>query len=183
MTFPHKLTGSYGEALVGRATADDLQSILALFDEAVVWLASRGREGQWGTTPFSDMPGSYHRFMQWIDSDALFVVRIGGNIVGTVALSETLPQYATGLFDSFPITAYYLEAFTTSRSLAGRGLGRDLLRWAEEYAREQGKTTIYLDCWAEHPDLPGYYEQAGYLPRTEFNVGEWRGLLFEKELQ
>lgn len=182
MTFPHNLTGSYGDALVGRATTDDMPAILALFDEAVTWLVSRGQEKQWGTTPFSEVPSFRERFTQWLDAEALYVARIAGSLVGTIALSETVPTYATHLFDSFPASAFYLEAFTTSRSLAGRGLGRDLLRWAEQYAAAQGKSTIYLDCWAESPRLPDYYKQAGYVPHTEFNVGEWRGILFKKQV-
>ena len=32
---------------------DDVASVLALGDEAVVWMNSRGNTGQWGTTPWT----------------------------------------------------------------------------------------------------------------------------------
>ncbi|HEX8597957.1 MAG TPA: GNAT family N-acetyltransferase [Chloroflexia bacterium] len=179
---PHTITGPYGEASITRATADDLPEVLALFDEAVVWLVERGQEAQWGKVPFSRLPGAHARFNQWIEAGALYVARIDDRMVGTVALSETPPQYAARFFDGFPATAFYLEAFTTKRWMSGQGIGRDLLRWAEQYAVEHGKASIWLDCWAGKPALPNYYQAAGYIPRREFALGDWQGLLLEKPL-
>ena len=41
---------------IRRGTAADAALVLALFDEAVVWLVARGQPGQWGTTPWSRAP-------------------------------------------------------------------------------------------------------------------------------
>ena len=38
------------------ATGDDTEAVVALYDEAVAWLAASGRSDQWGTTPFSARP-------------------------------------------------------------------------------------------------------------------------------
>ena len=179
---PHKITGSYGEAWISRAESCDLPEALALFDESVAWLVARGQEAQWGTTPFSQLPRAHERFTGWIEAGALFVARTGEKMVGVIALSDTVPKYVLHLFESFPDTAFYLEAFTTSRSYVGQGIGRDLLCWAEEYALQHGRTTIWLDCWAGKPALPNYYQGAGYAPRRTFKVGEWQGLLLEKKL-
>jgi GNAT superfamily N-acetyltransferase len=84
--------------------------------------------------------------------------------------------------EAFPETALYLEALTTKRSLAGRGIGREILRWVDEYALQHGKTAIWLDCWADSGALVSYYRNAGYEPRGQFGVKEWRGQLFEKQL-
>jgi hypothetical protein len=35
------------------ATAADLDTVAALFDDAVRWLTEQDRTGQWGTEPFS----------------------------------------------------------------------------------------------------------------------------------
>jgi GNAT superfamily N-acetyltransferase len=110
------------------------------------------------------------------------VARQDGRIVGCVALAEQPPTYAAHFWPAFPATAYYLEAFATARDRAGEGIGRALLAWAEVYARQQGKDTIWLDCWADSPGLVAYYQRAGYTPTITFTVGEWRGQLFEKVL-
>ncbi|MDQ3928328.1 MAG: GNAT family N-acetyltransferase, partial [Chloroflexota bacterium] len=178
---PGRIAGSYGDAWITRAESADLAEVLALFDEAVAWLVERGQEALWGTVPFSQLPRARERFAQWIEAGALFVARVEGRIAGTIALSETPPHYAARFFDGFH-AAYYLEAFTTARSMSGQGIGRDMLRWAEQYALEHGKVAIWLDCWAGKPALPDYYRSAGFIPRREFALGEWRGMLLEKPL-
>jgi hypothetical protein len=40
------------------ATGDDTDAVVAVYDEAVAWLAARGRSDQWGTTPFPPGPTS-----------------------------------------------------------------------------------------------------------------------------
>ena len=41
--------------------ADDEQSLLGLFDEAVLWLTDRGLSGQWGSRPWSERPETKER--------------------------------------------------------------------------------------------------------------------------
>ena len=183
MIFPQPITGPFGTLEISVAHAADLPGVLRLFDDAVAWLNARGVTGQWGTTPFSASPRSGPRFMGWIDAGALFVARQDGRIVGTVALAAQPPAYAAHFWETFPATAYYLEAFATARDRAGEGIGGALLAWAEAYARQRGKATIWLDCWADSRDLVAYYQRAGYTPVDTFSVGEWRGQLFHKALE
>jgi GNAT superfamily N-acetyltransferase len=148
----------------------------------VRWLVERGIVGQWGTQPFSDQPKTREEFMGWIDRGEMFVARSNGAPVGTVALAETPPSYIAHHWETFPETAFYLEALTTKRSLAGQGIGREILRWVDDYGLQQGKTAIWLDCWADSEALVSYYRNAGYETRSTFGVKEWRGQLFEKRL-
>lgn len=168
---------------IGPARKDDLLPILRLFDEAVLWLSQRGLEGQWGTVLFSASPKAYERFMAWIMKGDLFVARLAEHIVGSFVLSPQAPPYIADRWESFPISAFYLEAFVTSRALAHQGIGHVLLQWAEHYARNAGKTTLWLDCWAKNAALVRYYQQAGFIPHDEFRCGTWHGQLFEKFLR
>lgn len=180
--FPQKINGAYGEALVSVASLEDVRDVVALFDGAVVWLAGRGITGQWGTTPFSQIPAMRSQFEGWVARSELFIARVGGEAVGTIVLSETIPDYALRVLPRFTEPAFYLEAFTTSRAFAGQGIGHDLLAWATNYSLTRGKRAIWLDCWADNPPLVAYYESAGFVPLRDFYVGEWRGMLFHKEL-
>jgi GNAT superfamily N-acetyltransferase len=166
---------------IRQATEADLDAIIGLFDESVRWLAERGLEGQWGTTPFSEMPEMRERFREWIDTGEMYVALQEGEMVGTIALSEKAPEYTSPLLDKLPDDALYLEALTTARSRAGSGVGREMLQWADRFAAEDGKTAIWLDCWADNPSLCQYYERAGYEPRGVFGT-KWRGQMFEKPL-
>ena len=164
------------------AQPGDLLPVLKLFDEAVVWLNQRGITQQWGTEPISLSPQSQAQFMGWIAQGHLFAAHLDGRIVGSLALSPTAPGYIAKRWEQFPASAFYLEAFVTARVLAGQGLGRIMLQWAERYTREVGKAAIWLDCWGENADLVRYYQRVGFEPREEFLVKGWRGQLFEKVL-
>lgn len=167
---------------ISQASQDDLLPILKLFDEAVIWLNQRGIEKQWGTKPFSASPQIHEQFLGWINRGTMFVARLHNGIVGSLALNPVAPPYIAKRWQSFPSSAFYLEAFVTSRSLVGQNIGRALLHWAEQYTRESGKTTIWLDCWDENAALVHYYQQAGFVPRGTFMVKAWRGQLFEKQI-
>lgn len=182
MSLPATITGKYSTATIERATTADLDAILSLFDDAVLWLVAQGITGQWGTRPFSESASMRNRLEGWASSNTLYVARIAEKTVACLALANTIPSYALAALPSFPDPAFYLEAFTTSRALAGTGLGGDFMRWAEAYAQSQGKTSMWLDCWADNPGLVGYYTHQGYTPIRDFYVGSWRGMLFHKPL-
>lgn len=164
------------------AAADDLPFVLHLCDEAVVWLNQRGMDRQWGTAPSSAAPRIRHQYMGWIHQGTMVVAVLAGRIVGSLALNPMTPAYVAHRWDSFPAPALYLEAVVTSRALAGQGVGRALLTWAERDAWAPGKTTIWLDCWAENAALVRYIQQMGFVTRGKFLLKEWRGQLFEKQL-
>jgi GNAT superfamily N-acetyltransferase len=185
MVFPQELAGPHETLVIMPAQKKDLPEILALFDEAVAWLVIRGIVDQWGTEPFSKYPSRWAQFQGWIDRGAMFVARRSDkhsdNIVGTLAVGAQAPWYLTR-YTEFPSSAFYLEAFTTSRSVTGQGIGRTLLQWAEQYTLQSGRSELWLDCWADNPDLCRYYQKAGFVPRELFYVGEWHGQYFEKQL-
>lgn len=136
--------------------------------------------GQWGTTPFSALPGMQQRLSKWLEDGALFAGRVEGALVGVLAVSECIPEYAVSEWERRPAPACYLEAFTTKREYEGRGIGSALLKWAEQYALTRGVEQLRLDCWADNAALCAYYERQGFAPCGDFRVGNWRGHLFEK---
>ncbi|MGH2507583.1 MAG: GNAT family N-acetyltransferase [Ktedonobacteraceae bacterium] len=164
------------------ASQEDLLPILKLFDEAVVWLNQQGMEKQWGSKPFSTSPQINEQFLGWINQETMFVVRLHDRIIRSLALNPVAPPYIANRWESFPSSAFYLEASVTSRSLIGQNIGRALLQWAEHYTRESGRMTIWLDCWDENAALVRYYQQMGFVPRGTFMVKAWRGQLFEKQI-
>lgn len=177
-----RIVGLFGEAWVSQAAQSDVPGVLALFDDSVSWLTEKGLSGQWGTTPFSEIPNMHRQFADWIADGTLFVARLDGAVAGSIVITGVVPKYAATMWESFPYTAFYIEAFATARSLEGRGLGRGLLQWAEQYASRNGKTALWLDCWADNPDLCNYYRRSGYEARGLLVVNQWRARLFEKQL-
>lgn len=177
------LPGSERVALsLAPAQVGDLPAILALFDDAVAWLAAKGLVSQWGTTPFSELPAMRTRLATWIDQGVLFVARAGDELVGTLVVTDQIPRYAQREWEQRPAVAYYVESFTTARRLAGQGIGRALLEWAARYAEGHGADYLRLDCYAGNADLCAYYRRAGFTACGEVALGAWRGQLFEQPL-
>jgi GNAT superfamily N-acetyltransferase len=166
--------------MIRQATPRDLHSILELFDSAVVWLVAKGITKQWGTEPLSQSETFRARVQTWIDKEEMVIAAHDDLMLGCLAICSSPPAYAQHVYDKHPKPMLYLEAFVTHREHKGQGVGKSLLKYAEQLALEKGIAYIWLDCYAENPDLQKYYEGAGFVAFDEFRVGEWRGRVFEK---
>ncbi|MFC1440413.1 GNAT family N-acetyltransferase [Streptacidiphilus sp. N1-10] len=66
----------------------------------------------------------------------------------------------------------------------GSGVAADILRTLEDWAREQGWTTLRLETGDAQPDAIRFYTRAGYrrIPNFGGYVGAKRSLCFERPL-
>ena len=63
-----------------------------------------------------------------------------------------------------------MHGLAIGRGFAGRRLGRELLRWAEDHVARSGRSYLRLDCMAENRGLNGYYVRAGFRCRLRARV-------------
>jgi GNAT superfamily N-acetyltransferase len=158
-----------GEFGVGRGSLDDLPVLLALFDRAVEWLVSRGQEGQWGSTPFSENAAMSDHLRQIVAAGDLRVARDGGGaVVGGCVLGDA-PSYAPASGEP----ACYLEAMVSDRRLAGGGIGSLLVADAVERTLAAGARLLRTDCWDGAPGLVRWYERQGFEAGEVVLVGAW----------
>jgi GNAT superfamily N-acetyltransferase len=154
----------------------DRPALIAMADEAVAWLASIGRGGQWGTTPWSQNQHSVDRLNEMVAGDGLWVAELDHRPVGAMALGDP-PPYVPKATE----TELYVQFLITSRQHRGQGIGRELLRHADAEARRRQATILRLDCWAGGDGrLIDYYVAAGFRPTERFQVGSWPGQLLER---
>ena len=160
------------EVLLRPGTVDDEQSLLRLFDEAVLWLAERGLSGQWGSKPWSEIPDRRERVARLARSPNLTVAEVGGELVGALDVSEDSPAYA-------PVTdepGLYIILLLTSRRLVRQGIGTALLNHARADCLARGLSLLRVDCWA------GGYQSAGFTPTESFDRDGWPGQLLVERL-
>lgn len=148
------------------ATADDVPALLALMDMVLEWLVARGRPAQWGTTPFSRLPGFPDRLVGWIASGVVTVAERDGHLVGAMAAASMVPpRVPPGLV---PDGSMFVHTVLSDRGPAGRGVGTALLAEAERLARAQGAPALGLDHWAGSPELAQLYDRYGYVQVGEY---------------
>jgi hypothetical protein len=78
---------------IRQGTIADFDSIIALMDEAVAWLAGQGRTGQWGSEPFSSLTRSVEYMRGEVEENDLWIAEIAGEVVGAMLLGEAPTRY------------------------------------------------------------------------------------------
>lgn len=160
--------------------ADDEESLLRLFDEAVLWLTDRGLSGQWGSRPWSERADTRARVTRLAGSPGLTVAEVGDSLVGALDVSEESPSYA-------PVTTepgLYVWILLTSRRFMGQGIGTALLDHARAECLARDLSLLRVDCWAGgQGQLVRYYESAGFTATEPFDRDGWPGQLLVQRLE
>ncbi len=147
---------------VALATPADLDAVIDLLEEAAEWLASKGID-QW---PIGSFRRSAAFVASALDRGEVYVGYLGKDLIGTLRLAPD----DTDVWPEAKGDALYVHSLTVRRSFAGRGLGRQLLQWAEDKALATGVEWLRLDCVAGNPVLRQYYEDAGFAAADEVEV-------------
>lgn len=153
-------------------TIDDFDAVLAMMDEAIAWLVSQGRTGQWGSEPFSASLARVEHMRREVEDNDLWLAESDGEAVGAMLLGERPMPYVAAVDER----ELYLHLLVTSRRHAGRGVGQALIDRARVVAIERGIDLIRVDCYAgDDRKLVRAYERMGFEPTEPFLVKEWPG--------
>lgn len=156
------------------AEAQDLDGIIALIAERIAWMDDMGIE-QWNRTGYlTRYPREY--FLSLAERKELFVAEDKSGVSGVMALFSTDSRWP----DDGVVPALYVHHLTAA--LRCRGLGRELLTWAEGYAAGEGKKRLRLDSAEGNAALEHFYTTQGYTEAGFCTDGLYRGILREKNL-
>jgi GNAT superfamily N-acetyltransferase len=140
------------------ATRADVPAILALLDDDEI---SRSR----GYPVSEESDAAAWRAFEQIDADPrneLIVAEEDGTVVGTCQLTFT-PSLSRGGSERMTI-----EAVRVGRDLRGRGVGRAMMRWAVDRARERGCGVAQLTSDRRRVEAHRFYQSLGF---TASHVG------------
>lgn len=156
------VTTSAGALTIRRAGPADVDALVAISEDTMRWAFERGfRPNGPPDTLRTDAESR-------LALHEVYLASLGDAPASTLTLAWD--DYAA--WSDLPGDAGYVYVFAAARVCAGHGVGRALLRWAEEYAALAGKAALRLECRADVPGLRAYYERAGYLYRGEVRVHE-----------
>ncbi|MFD7099612.1 GNAT family N-acetyltransferase [Streptomyces xanthophaeus] len=159
----------------------DAPVILDMLDGAVVWMNSRGNTEQWGTIPYSQIPGGVARVERYTTENAPYLAELDGRPVGALVMD-------TGPSPQMPIAPAgeperYVRLLVSDRRYAGRGIGAALLAHAAEETRRAGVDLLRVDCWAGGGgELVAFYERNGFTPTDPFLSGTWPGQVLARRV-
>jgi ribosomal protein S18 acetylase RimI-like enzyme len=137
--------------IIRRAERRDVPAIVALLADDPL-----GAKREHARTP---LPSSYYDAFDAIASDPnheLVVMETDGDVAGTLQLT-ILPHltYRGG-------RRGHIEAVRVHTAQRGAGLGRRLIQWAVDRARERGCHVVQLTTDASRPDAVAFYETLGF---------------------
>jgi GNAT superfamily N-acetyltransferase len=140
------------------ATAEDVETVGALMDEATAWVNVLGHE-QW------PRPFPREQLAAAIGRGEVFVADADGESVATVTVLADDPTY----WGERPPDALYVHKLVVRRDRAGRGLGAELVAWVDDRAADAGRRFLRLDCLRDDPGIRAYYERLGFEHRGDFD--------------
>jgi GNAT superfamily N-acetyltransferase len=161
--------------VIERAQSEDVVAIVALFEDAAVWLESQAIF-QW---PTEVSPRFYTFLRNRIKEKEVFVARgENGRLLGHIRF-----EYKPGkIWRDEPMNTAYVRGLVIANDVRGQGVGVLLLNWAQAQSRQRGCTRLRLDCVAENGRLRQYYADYGFAFLGESRSGNYRAALFEMML-
>ncbi|MFD9949253.1 GNAT family N-acetyltransferase [Nonomuraea sp. NPDC059023] len=148
------------------AAPGDVPALLALMDSVHAWLITQDLPEQWGTVPFSRIPGFAGRVAEWTGLGVVTLAERDGRQVGMLAAAPAIPPRIPPA--AVPGGSMFIHTVLTDRGPAGRGVGPVLMAEAERLARTHGAPALALDHWAGSPVLGRLYEGHGYTKVAEY---------------
>jgi GNAT superfamily N-acetyltransferase len=140
-----------GSVEITLAVSADIDDVLDVLNEAARWLASRGIN-QWRVDGFTRelIAGDIAR-------GEVYVAKRDRRAAGTFTLQWSDELFWPGAAEE----AGYIHRIAVRRD--ARGLGIELLKFAERITAEMDRKLLRLDCFAGNAALCSYYERAGFV--------------------
>ena len=137
---------------VREARAQDLDAVISILEEAARWMVRRNFEG-WTPDGFSR-----ERIADLIEGGEMYLALLDGEPAGTFALQWSDRE----TWGNVPDAAGYVHGLAIRRDFASMGLGREMLRRAEDMVSQANRAHLRLDCVADNGALNEYYRRAGF---------------------
>jgi ribosomal protein S18 acetylase RimI-like enzyme len=151
------IEGQPMELVVRRATESDLSGVTSVFAEENCFHAQLLPERFQVVQPIVSQEW-YDRVMS-DPNRCLFVAELGDEIAGVMLL-----RLASSPDDPIckPRSYVYVEEIAVAKARQGQGIGRRLMRQAEQWANDQGARELELDVWEANRGAIAFYEALGH---------------------
>lgn len=98
-----------------------------------------------------------------IDSDALFIMENSGKIIGTITITPLMDvEYEPIEWLTPNSNNIYIHRLSIHPKEQGKGFAKELMDFAEQFAREKGYVSVRLDTFSQNIRNQKFYEARGY---------------------
>ena len=155
--------------IIEPAKASELEAIHNLIYKRCVWFDNKGVKG-WSASVYPNKyPVEY--FKEQMSINKVFVAKVDGAIQGVMVLKHVDKNFWE---DDEP--AYYIHHLATD--VESRGVGKQLIDFAIEQCKKDGKKYLRLDCYKDSMFLNSYYpkigfKNAGYGTFKQYEYSRW----------
>lgn len=134
-------------------------AVTSLIEDATAWLRLDKASNQWDE-PWPSQAEHDERFRRHLRQGRTWIAWDGEMAVATITADPARdPRWQ----DGYQQPAVYVQRFVVARSVAGLGLGADLLDWAGRSGqRDHGAAWIRVNCWTANKELHDYYLTLGF---------------------
>lgn len=163
------------------ATEKDLNNLKLLIDNARAYMDENG-------VPIWNDFHPYGEFESDIKNDELFVIKQDGKIVAVFCLSKKCDCPALFYWKEKKANALYISKLAVDTALLKKGIGTQAVRFAENYAKENGYKYIRLTAAEVNTPAIKLYTKNGFKQVEGSSKNEYitkcnnTELAFEKEI-
>jgi GNAT superfamily N-acetyltransferase len=116
--------------------------------------------------------------LEGINSNSLFVARVEGKIVGTIILNHKAEKAYHNVrwsFESDYSDVFVVHTFLIHPEFLNRGIGKQLLNYAEEYGKNLKIKALRLDVYENNMPAIKLYKNCGfnYIGTVDLGLGEY----------
>ena len=148
--------------IIRKSKASDIENIMPIFEEARKTIAALGINQWQNGYPSRDVIKSD------IEKGESYAVEIAGNIVGSFVMIKsgepTYDKIYRGEWKSGNESREYLTVHRVARSVSSRGTGvsGEIIKFAEAFAKENGKNSIRIDTHEGNVVMRRMLEKQGF---------------------
>ncbi len=163
-----------------RATEKDVEGIISLFDSC------RKKMIDDAIFQWDDGYPTKNHILDDIAASSLFCIQDNNIVVGVVTVDDKQsPEYEAVSWQIQQEPVLVVHRMAVNADFQGKGIGKYLCRFAENYARAHGFRAIRLDCFQDNPVSNHLYQLLGYSKADGhcfFHGNEVPFLCYEKEV-
>ncbi|MDR0879310.1 MAG: GNAT family N-acetyltransferase [Clostridioides sp.] len=142
--------------IIRKATYEDLDKIMKIVDE------NRAAMLKEENTQWDDGYPAVEHFTSDIDNGVLYAAEDEGELLGVICLNEVGSEGYSHVHWRKRGSAIVIHRMNVSPTLRHKGVGRQLVEFGENLAREKGLDYIKADTYCENHRMMAFLKKCGF---------------------